>query len=87
MRTASHITNAPSAANARSIGPSDWLFAGVRQGDVHPGCESPMFSIRMFLIEVGGSAAAPMVARFVDSINAFVQMRARGDRASKLKPV
>ena len=78
MRTASHITNAPSAANARSIGPSDWLFAGVRQGDVHPGCESPVSSI-----EVGCSAASTMVGSF----NAFAQKRERGDRTSKLKPV
>ena len=33
MRTASHITAAPSAAVARSSRPSDWWFAGMRPVD------------------------------------------------------
>ena len=78
MRPASHITNAPSAANARSIGSSDWLCAGVRQGGVHLGCESPASSI-----EVGNSAVSAMPGRF----HAFAQKRELGDRTSKLKPV
>ena len=32
MLTASHITTAPSATNARSNRPSDWQVVGVRQG-------------------------------------------------------